>query len=57
MEFENKRQVCCLVERSVVFGYKQELVGMYSCCVFLHYANNYMMVGSIFWLELTLIKG
>jgi hypothetical protein len=50
MGFEDKRQVYCLVERSVVFGYKQEFVGMYSCCVFLRYANNYMMVGFVFWL-------
>jgi hypothetical protein len=47
----------CLVERNVDFGWKRELVGIDSCCVFLHYTIDYMMADFVLWLELGLIKG
>jgi hypothetical protein len=52
-----RKKVCCLIERSAVFGCKRKLARIDSCCVFLRCANDYMMAGSVFWLELGLIKG
>jgi hypothetical protein len=52
-----RNKVCCLVKRKGSFCCKGELARIDSCYVFLRCASDYMMAGSVFWLELGLIKG
>ncbi len=56
-EIRRQKGSLLLGRRKCNFCYKRDLARIYSCCVFLHYANNYMMVVFVFWLKLGLIKG
>jgi len=44
-------------QKQDVFEWREGAYSVDSCCVFFRYGINYVMVGSVFCLELRLIKG